>query len=102
MALRFVVDPETPTLSRWVDHVDYAVSAIGIEHVGLGADFVDQVVSLGQSPDGKSGLGLDGFTRPDEYPALVTALQKRGYDGDRLHAIMSANWLRVLRETLPA
>jgi membrane dipeptidase len=102
MALRFVVDPETPTISRWVDHVDYAVSAIGIEHVGLGADFVDQVVSLGQSPDGKSGLGLDGFTRPDEYPALVTALQKRGYDGHRLDAIMSANWLRVLRETLPA
>jgi membrane dipeptidase len=101
MALRFVVDPETPTISRWVDHVDYAVSAIGIEHVGLGADFVDQVVSLG-SPDGKSDLGLEGFTRPDEYPTLVAALEARGYDGDRLDAITSENWLRALRETLPA
>ena len=102
MALRFVVDPDSPTLSRWVDHVDHAVSAMGIEHVGLGADFVDQVVTIGESPDGKSSLGLEGFTRPDEYPALVASLQARGYEGDRLDAIMSENWLRVLRETLPA
>ena len=101
MALRFVVDPESPTLSRWVDHVDHAVSLMGIEHVGLGADFVDQVVTLGQSPDGKSSLGLEGFTRPEEYPALVAALQGRGYEGDRLQAIKSENWLRVLRQTLP-
>jgi membrane dipeptidase len=101
MGLRFVVDPDAPTLSRWVDHVDYAVSVMGIEHVGLGADFVDQVVALGQSPDGKSSLGLEGFTRPDEYPALVAALQARGYEAERLEAIMSENWLRVLRQTLP-
>jgi membrane dipeptidase len=102
MALRFVVDPDAPTLSRWVDHLDHAVSVMGIEHVGLGADFVDQVVALGQSPDGKSSLGLEGFTRPDQYPALVAALQARGYEAERLEAITSGNWLRVLRETLPA
>jgi membrane dipeptidase len=106
MALRFVVDPESPTLSRWVDHVDHAVATMGIEHVGLGADFVDQVVPLGappgERPDGKSSLGLDGFTRPDEYPALVAALEARGYEAERLAAITSENWLRVLRETLPA
>src|SRR5262245_16346159 len=102
MAIRLFVDPDEPTLSRWIDHVDHAVAVMGIEHVGLGADFVDQVVSLGQSPNGKSSLGLEGFTRPDEYPALVTALRDRGYDDERLAAIMSGNWLRVLRDTLPA
>jgi membrane dipeptidase len=101
MAIRVFVDPDEPTLSRWVDHLDHAVAVMGIEHVGLGADFVDQVVSLGQSPDGKSSLGLENFTRPDEYPALVAALRERGYDGERLEAIMSENWLRVLREALP-
>ena len=82
MAIGFFIDPEAPTLSRWVDHLDHAVSVMGVEHVGLGADFVDQVVSLGQSPDGKSSLGIEGFTRPDEYPAAVSALQARGYVGD--------------------
>jgi len=102
MAIRFFIDPDEPRLSRLVDHLDHAVSVMGVEHVGLGADFVDQVVSLGQSPDGKSSLGIDGFCRPDEYPALLSALQARGYDGERLEAIKSGNWLRILRETLPA
>lgn len=33
---------------------------------------------------------------------LVTALRERGYEGERLEAIPSGNWLRILRDTLPA
>ncbi len=113
MALAFVVDREAPTLSRWLDHVDHAVAVMGIEHVGLGADFVDQVAQTKQehafdevlyaetAAVSKSRLGLEGFTGPDDYPALVAALRGRGYDGERLEAITSGNWLRILREALP-
>ena len=103
MALAFVVDPDEPTLSRWVDHVDHAVAIMGIEHVGLGADFVDQVPSA--HPDtvaAKRSLGLAGFTEPSEYPALVAVLGDRGYDGGELDAILSRNWLRIVRAALPA
>src|SRR6187551_475975 len=31
MALAFVVDPEAPTLDRWLDHVDHAVAVMGHE-----------------------------------------------------------------------
>jgi membrane dipeptidase len=107
MALAFAVDPEAPTLSRWLDHVDHAVDVMGIEYVGLGADFVDQAAQIGHASthatvSDKSLFGLEGFTGPDDYPALVAALRARGYDGARLEAITSANWLRVLRATLPA
>jgi len=104
MGLAFVVDPEEPTLSRWVDHFDHAVDVMGIEHVALGADFVDQA----EPPENeataavKSQQGLEGFTGPEHYPALVSALRERGYDGERLEAITSGNWLRVLRDSLPA
>lgn len=104
MALAFVVDPEAPILSRWLDHFDHAVDVMGIEHVGLGADFVDQAAQIEHAstvPD-KSHFGLEGFTGPDDYPKLVAALRGRGYDGRRLEAITSVNWLRVLRATLPA
>ncbi len=101
MAIAFVVDPRAPTLSRWLDHVDHAVAVMGVEHVGLGADFVDQVPHPETPPDTKFRLGLEDFTGPEDYPTLVTALGERGYDGERLEAIMSGNWLRVLRETLP-
>jgi membrane dipeptidase len=114
MALPFVVDPDTPTLSRWLDHFDHAVAVMGIEHVGLGADFVDQATptehgpGLDQAPQSeiaqvaKSRLSLDGFTGPEHFPSLVTALRARGYDGQRLEAIMNGNWLRILRAALPA
>lgn len=114
MALPFVVDPDAPTLSRWLDHFDHAVEVMGIEHVGLGADFVDQVTPIKQglgldevrqsemSQVAKSRFSLDGFRGPENFPSLVTALRGRGYDGQRLEAIMSGNWLRILRAALPA
>ena len=42
-------------------------------------------------------LALEDFAEPEDYPALVDALRERGYHGERLDAILSANWLRVLR-----
>jgi membrane dipeptidase len=97
MAIPFVVDPAAPTISRWLDHFDHAVAVMGIEHVGLGADVVDQA-----SPnEAKSRLALDDFTGPEHFPALLTALRERGYDGERLEAITSGNWLRILRTALP-
>jgi membrane dipeptidase len=113
MALSFVVDPDAPTLSRWLDHFDHAVEVMGIDHVGLGADFVDQVApteqgfGLDEAPQAdmaqvaKSRFALHGFTGPENFPSLITALRGRGYDGQRLEAIMSGNWLRILREMLP-
>jgi membrane dipeptidase len=98
MAISWAVDPDAPTLSRWLDHFDHAVAVMGIEHVGLGADFVDQ---LGPGEEAKAGLAVEAFTGPEDFPASVTALRARGYDGERLEAITSGNWLRILREALP-
>jgi membrane dipeptidase len=115
MALPFVIDRHTPTLSRWLDHFDHAIAVMGIEHVGLGADFVDQVAPTAQAPGlpevaqteiaqaaTKSRLALDGFVGPEDFPSLITALRTRGYDATRLEAISSGNWLRILSDALPA
>ena len=91
MGMAFNVDPEAPTLSRWLDHFDHAVAVMGIDHVGIGADFI--------APPERP-LWLEGFSVPGDYPALAGALEQRGYDGERLEAILSANWLRVLRARL--
>jgi membrane dipeptidase len=99
MAIAWAVDPDTPTLSRWLDHFDHAVAVMGIEHVGLGGDFVDQLPPNEQT---KSRLALEGFTAPDHYPLLAAALRERGYDGAGLEAILSGNWLRILGEMLSA
>jgi membrane dipeptidase len=97
MGLSFAVDPDDPTIARWLDHFDHAVAVMGIDHVGIGADFVDQ-----QPPnDAKSRLALDDLAGPEDFPALLTALREQGYDQEQVEAITSGNWLRVLRASLP-
>jgi membrane dipeptidase len=95
LGLAFVVDPDAPTLSRWLDHFDHAVALMGIEHVGLGADSVNELTLV------TSRLALEGFAGPEDFPSLVTALQERGYDSEEREAITSGNWLRILQEALP-
>jgi membrane dipeptidase len=115
MALALVVDPQRPRVERLVDHVDHAVAVMGVEHVGLGCDFIDQVaqaeLEAGETFDGmmadaqQAGGGrfaLEGFTGPEHYPVLVEALRDRGYEGERLDAILRGNFLRVLGTALPA
>jgi membrane dipeptidase len=115
MALALVVDPDRPTVDRLVDHVDHAVGVMGVEHVGLGADFIDQVaqseLEAGKTFEGmmadalEAGAGrfaLEDFTGPEHYPVLVDALRARGYDDEALDAILRGNFLRVFRAALPA
>ncbi len=111
MALPLTVDPDAPTLDRLIDHVDYAVELIGIDHVGLGADFIRQVHrALGGGPirdallppGMQSDACIEELEGPRDYPNLVAALVRRGYEGERLDAILAGNFLRLFRNGLPA
>jgi membrane dipeptidase len=110
MALPLVVDPDEPTIERFIDHVDHAIETIGIEHVGLGADFIRQVslsLAVRTPPDAllPPGMDLDAaiedLAGPEDYPNLVDALRRRGYDGERLDALLGRNLLRLFDEMLP-
>jgi membrane dipeptidase len=101
MALPFVVDPEDPSIDRFVDHIDHAVAVMGIDAVVLGGDFFAQIARA-ESPDAPSEFGaLDGLAGPEQYPNLVDALRRRGYDGDNLDAILGSNLVRFLQRSLP-
>jgi membrane dipeptidase len=92
MGLALAVGPGA-TRSRFADHVDHAVSVMGVGHVGFGGDFVERVSHDAE----KDRLGVAGFAGPEDYPALLAELRRRGYEGARLAALASGNWLRILR-----
>jgi membrane dipeptidase len=115
MALTLTVGRNGASLERYLEHVDYAVELMGIEHVALGSDFIDQVIqaelaagrplnpSTQEAMDlGGGRLAIQELVGPADYPALLDALRRRGYDGERLEAIAHGNLLRVLRTGLPA
>ena len=73
------------TVVDLVDHIDYAVKLIGIDHVGIASDF-----------DG--GGGITGWNDAAETANVTAELEKRGYSRDDIGKIWSGNLLRVWRE----
>ena len=77
--------PAPATVKDFVDHVDYAVKLIGLDHIGISSDF-----------DG--GGGLDGFNCALEAISVTTELVRRGYTEAQIGKIWSGNLLRVMGE----
>ncbi len=69
----------------FVDHIDYMVDLIGIDHVGISSDF-----------DG--GGGVEGWMDASETLNVTIELVKRGYTEEQIEKIWSGNLLRVLDE----
>ena len=85
----FVIDPERPTIDRVIDHLEHAAAMMGVEHVALG-DFTARLATvLPPEPPTRrlaaTGMGLEaaieGLAGPEDYPALETALRRRGWSG---------------------
>jgi membrane dipeptidase len=68
-----------------VDHIDYAVKLIGIDHVGISSDF-----------DG--GGGIDGWNSAAETFNVTLELVRRGYTEEQIGKLWSGNLLRVWSE----
>ncbi|WP_020404538.1 dipeptidase [Gracilimonas tropica] len=81
------VNPNTPpvNVSDFVDHLDYMVGLIGVEHVGISSDF-----------DG--GGGVYNWMDASETFNVTHELVKRGYSEEEIEMLWSGNLLRVLDE----
>ncbi len=74
-----------PPLSMLIDHIDYIVKLIGVDHVGLGSDF-DGIESAPQ--------GLNDVTA---MPLITKALLERGYSKTAIEKILGGNFIRVFK-----
>ena len=78
-----------PPLSMLIDHLDYIVKMIGVDHVGIGSDF-DGINSAPQQ--------LDDVTN---MPLFTKELMKRGYSKKDIRKILGENFLRVFKANEP-
>lgn len=70
-------------VSDLVDHIDYMVNKIGIEHVGISSDF-----------DG--GGGIYGWNDASETFNVTLELVRRGYTEEEIRMLWGENFLRVM------
>ncbi len=84
------IDKKTPgdpraTVADFVNHIDYLVKKIGLEHVGISSDF-----------DG--GGGVTGWNGAEETFNVTLELVRRGYTEEQIGKIWSGNLLRVMAD----
>ena len=77
--------PPAVNVLDFVDHIDYLVETMGIEHVGISSDF-----------DG--GGGIEGWSDASETFNVTLELVRRGYTEEEIEMLWSGNLLRVLDE----
>ena len=74
-----------PNLEDFLNHIDYMVDLIGIDHVGISSDF-----------DG--GGGIIGWKDASETMNVTQGLLNRGYTNEEVSKLWGGNLLRVLDE----
>jgi membrane dipeptidase len=90
MCYKPFIDSQAPSLSKMLDHIDYIVDLIGIDHVGLGMDF-----------DGMGGAKTNAVLQDvTEIPLITQGLIERGYSKNEVKKILGENFLRVFDAVL--
>lgn len=100
--------PHSPqaTLDKLMDHFDHLKKLVGVDHIGLGPDFMTGRVDL-------DAMGMDrerwpadvysdqpwqmvkGFETVVELPNVTQGLLSRGWSAADVRKVLGENWLRV-------
>jgi membrane dipeptidase len=105
------ISPAHPrhSIGSVMDHFEYCVDLVGIDHVGFGPDtFFGDHVGLHRRYAGAFGTGevaehewvayVEGLESPAEYPNLVRWLVAHGYTDAQIATAMGGSILRALGE----
>jgi membrane dipeptidase len=109
---------DTPTLDDLLNHIDHFVKLVGVDHVGIGMDYVEAyqeqasvvappsvVYWRTRRPDifgplssfGRQSYPI-GVESVRKLPNLTQGLLDRGYSASDVQALLGGSWLRAMRK----
>lgn len=105
-------DPNHTTIDHVLDHIEYVIRLVGVDHVGIGTDwpmsdvlwslvyFKEHIApKLGFAKgDGPSTETVAGLEKYSYFINFTRGLVARGYTDEEIAKIMGGNWLRVFEE----
>jgi len=95
-------DDENASIEYLANHVDHIAKLAGVEHVGFGFDFCDQLFKYLSTEQlkGLSRKPFDVFKGHKEIKDFTVELMKQGYKHEEIELILGGNFLRVYKEVL--
>ena len=107
-----------PTIDDFLDHIDYIVKLVGVEHVGLGLDSIERAreepetrsdfsrlwhrrrpdIFGPETPEGNYWPQPEGIDTVAKVPNITKGLAARDYSDDQIQKILGGNWLRIYEE----
>jgi len=98
---------QQPTLSDFLDRIDYVVKLVGIDYVGIGTDLGEgknrilwRAITPRRYPEMVAGfdehnIDVKGLEEHSEVCNIVHGLEERGYEREAIEKILGLNFLRV-------
>ena len=87
-----------------LDHIDHIIKIGGIEHVGLGPDFIDYALKYFPEADrAKLPVGTEsvaGMACDEDIFQIAAGLKQRGYASRDINLVMGENFIRIFRTIL--
>jgi membrane dipeptidase len=101
----FVTSAATSVIDDVVKHLEHVIDLVGIDHVGIGSDYVDygraedqaflgELFPLGQE------VCVEDLENITKVPNFTAALLKKGYSEGEISKILGENFLRVIKKTI--
>lgn len=102
----FVTGGRDATLDDYLDAIESLVDLAGVDHVGVGPDFMEEMpayraerVLRDIAPEVKelflSTPPMTGFESAASFPNVTQGLLARGYSAEDVQKIIGGNWLRL-------
>ena len=96
------IDAANPSADRVVDHIEHLIEVVGVDHIGIGPDFIEDyfqaeyggwlpVPGIPNSPQHAD------VERPADLPKITEAMVRRGLPEADIRKILGENVVRVLR-----
>lgn len=83
---KFLDKNSNATIENVVEHIDYIKNLVGVDYIGLGADFDGGISPPAELKDASC------------YPELTKRLVEKGYTNDDIRKILGLNFLRVFKK----
>jgi membrane dipeptidase len=105
------------TIEDFLDHIDYTVKLVGIDHVACGSDGTmrgwptdpayEKVIMSTYSPERfkpsyrfRYPLATEGMNDPKKWLNVTAGMIRRGYREEDIVKFLGGNWLRLFQEVI--